>query len=81
MAGEACEMRGSEMKSNEMRNPNGNKHGEKGDRDNRGLTVTIKRITEWLPTDETPPPAWVTDTVVRGVVNNQNTRNSEEALT
>lgn len=29
MAGEACEMRGSEMKSNEMKNSNGNKHGEK----------------------------------------------------
>lgn len=29
MAGEACEMRGSEMKTNEMTNSNRNKHREK----------------------------------------------------
>lgn len=29
MAGEACEMSGSEMKTNEIKNSNGNKRGEK----------------------------------------------------
>lgn len=37
IAGEACEMRGSEMKT-EMKNSNGNKHGEK-ETDKKGSDV------------------------------------------
>lgn len=37
-------MWGSEMETNEMKNSNGNKHGEKETETIGGLTVTIKRI-------------------------------------
>lgn len=38
-AGEACEMRGSEIKTDEMKNSNGNKHGEK-ETETKGVWVT-----------------------------------------
>lgn len=42
------------METNEMKNLNGNKHGEKETETKGGLTVTSKEL-ELLPTEETPP--------------------------